>query len=255
MERVWAGLIDLVYPPRCVACGAAGGYLCLRCLEQCARVGPLLCRRCGEPADTGSGASARVAGTTCAACLRCPPDFDLARSLFVYDGPIREAVHALKYRGRRAVAACLGRLLAESESDATIAGVTCVVPVPLHPGRLVTRGFNQAELLARPLAARLGVRCLTHALRRVRQEQSQTTLQARARRANVEHAFVPGAVTAAGTVLLVDDVFSTGATASACARVLLDGGAEQVRVLTLARAVLRPAGVHQRGKATPPAAL
>jgi ComF family protein len=174
----------------------------------------------------------------CDTCRRYPRDFDQARSLFVYEGPVREAVHALKYHGCRAVARPFGLLLAEHLCGAD-AGVDCVVPVPLHPGRLVTRGFNQAELLARPVARRLGVPCLARALCRAHQEQSQTGLQAGARRANVEQAFRPGSAAVRGRVLLVDDVFSTGATAAACARALRSCGAQQVRVLTLARAVLR----------------
>ena len=182
-----------------------------------------------------------VPGTVCAACRAHPPDFDLARSLFIYEDPLREAIHGLKFRGRRAAAGPLGSLLADLAPPEVTAGAGAVVPVPLHPGRMATRGFNQAELLARPLAARLGVLCLPRALCRLHQESPQVELDADARRRNVAHAFAPGHPAVAGTVLLVDDVFSTGSTAGACARELKGSGASRVVVLTLARAVLRRA--------------
>lgn len=168
-----------------------------------------------------------------------PPEFDLARSAAVYAGPLRDAICALKFRGRRVLAAPLGRLLADLAPLELTAGVTAVVPVPLHWHRLSSRGFNQADLLARPLAERLGVPCLRGALRRVRQEEFQEDLGAEARRQNVYGAFAAGPEAVRGRVLLVDDVFSTGATAAACSRVLRARGASAVMVYTLARALLR----------------
>lgn len=174
----------------------------------------------------------------CAACLAHPPEFDIARSLFVYDGPLREAIHTLKFQGRRVAAGPLGTLLADLAPPEVTTRVGAVVPVPLHASRMATRGFNQAELLARPLAARLGVPCLTRALVRLRQNLPQAGLDAAGRRRNVLDAFAPGRAAVPGTVLLVDDVFSTGATAGACAGALRRCGAARVFVLTLARAVL-----------------
>ncbi len=171
-------------------------------------------------------------------CQDIAPDIALARSVFVYGGPLRDAIHTMKYRGRRSVAGPLGRLLAEGAPPEVVVGVSAVVPVPLYPRWLATRGFNQADHLARPLAARLGVPCLPLALRRVRQELAQVGLGVRSRLANVHGAFVPGGAQVRGHVLLVDDVFSTGATAAECARALRSAGAEEVSVLTLARAVL-----------------
>jgi len=169
-----------------------------------------------------------------------PPAFDRAWSLYVYEGPVRDAIHALKYGGHRALAEILGQLMADAAPALATSGVTAVVPVPLHPSRLVTRGFNQAEVLARPLASSLRVPLLAHALRRLRHEHSQTALDVRARRSGVRGAFAPGSAPPRGSVLLVDDVFSTGATVNACAAVLRASGAAHVAVLTLARAVLEP---------------
>jgi ComF family protein len=238
---VWAGLVDLLYPPVCAACDGPGGHLCERCLSQSRQIQPPLCACCGSPvAPSGwrhAGAHARDG--RCEACRRRPPAYDRARSLFVYEGPIREAIHALKYHGRRAAAGPLGLLLARHAPLDVVQGVESVVPVPLHPSRLVTRGFNQAELIARPLAARLGVPCLAHALRRSHHERPQAELDAAARRASVRDAFHPGPVRAGARVLLIDDVFSTGATAEACAAALRHAGAAAVTVLTVARALLK----------------
>jgi ComF family protein len=131
-------------------------------------------------------------------------------------------------------------MLAEEVLANAPPGVFAVVPVPLHPARLAERGFNQAELLARPVAEALKVRCEIGALRRLGGE-AQAGLRAPDRRHNVLRAFAPGPVGVRGTVVLVDDVFSTGSTASACAAALLTAGAERVAVFTLARAVLRRA--------------
>ncbi|MDR7417635.1 MAG: ComF family protein [Armatimonadota bacterium] len=238
---MWAGLVDLLYPPICAACNSPGEHLCERCLLQSRRIQPPVCACCGSPVPpTGWGrAAVHTRDGRCEACRRHPPAYERARSVFVYEGPIREAIHALKYHGRRAAAAPLGLLLAQHASADLTQGVESVVPVPLHPSRLATRGFNQAELLARPLAARLGVPCLTHAVRRSHHERAQAELDAAARHASVRDAFCPGPAHVGTRVVLVDDVFSTGATAEACAAALKRAGASAVAVLTVARALLR----------------
>jgi len=234
MQRVWAGLIDLLFPPRCAGCGARGALFCARCVAGVAWMRPPICARCGDAVPGGPGAIA-----CCEACRRAPPAFVVARSLAAYEGSLRQAIHALKYRQHRAVAESLGALLARSVPAEAAAGVTAVVPVPLHRVRQATRGFNQSALLARPVAGALGVPLVTDAIRRLHHETPQATLGAAARRRNVLAAFEPGRQPVSGRVLLIDDVFSTGSTADACARALLACGADGVAVLTLARAVLR----------------
>ncbi|MDR7549481.1 MAG: double zinc ribbon domain-containing protein [Armatimonadota bacterium] len=152
---MWSGLVELVYPPRCAGCGEPGALFCATCQRGLVPLTPPLCARCGGPmAFTGppSHASSR-----CLACLRHPPGFEVARSVAAYEGPIRAAIQALKYRRRRALAEPLGRLLAAGGAGDATPRATCVVPVPLHPSRLAARGFNQADLLARPVAVRLGL--------------------------------------------------------------------------------------------------
>jgi ComF family protein len=183
------------------------------------------------------------ADTRCEECRRTPPPFEWVRAVGAYRDGLRAAVHALKFRGRVAVAAPLGALLAER--GAALVGLTAadpapidaVVPVPLHPARLAERGFNQAELLAAPCARAWGRPLVTGALVRTRPTRPQTELDAAERGANVAGAFAvrrPAAL-AGRRVLLVDDVLTTGATARAAARALREGGAAAVGVLVLAR--------------------
>jgi ComF family protein len=158
---------------------------------------------------------------------------------------MREAIHALKFGGRPVLATPLGRLLAEAGARALPAPpadwADGLIPVPLHPARLAERGFNQAELLAAPCAARWRVPVLTRVLVRTRPTLPQTDLDPAARRANVRDAFrVPRPAAVEGRrLLLVDDVLTTGATVGAAARALRAAGAATVGVLTLARVVLR----------------
>lgn len=156
-----------------------------------------------------------------------------ARAIGAYEGSLRSIVHALKYDGRRSLAPRLAMLLDRCGSD-VIEGADLVVPVPLHRARQRARGFNQAEDIARHLSLPM-----VRALKRVRRTPSQTDLPEAQRHANVRGAFSParGARIRGAVVIVVDDVSTTGATLEACARALLEGGAREVRALTVARVV------------------
>lgn len=246
---MWAGLLDLLFPPRCAGCGEREEPFCTRCQDRLSWILPPVCSRCGRPylsfsalpfnGPSDDRPESSPPSSWCPACKKSPPAFAFARSVAAYEGGLREAICSLKYRRQKAVATPLGRLLACFAPQEVLHGVEAVVPVPLHPGRLAERGFNQAELLARPVAEAIGTPCLPDALRRLRHEAPQAELGAVDRWHNVEGTFEPGSERIPGTVLLVDDVFSTGATAAACARALVEAGAERVVVLTLARAILR----------------
>ena len=157
------------------------------------------------------------------------------RAVGAYDGTLRAIVHALKYEGRRSVARPLAVLLAEYGAP-VLAGADVAVPVPLHRSRRRARGFNQAAEIARHLPIPM-----QELLRRVRATPSQTDLPAAQRHANVRHAFAIRRSLRLHNrvVVLVDDVSTTGATLEACARVLRDAGAREVRALTIARVVSR----------------
>jgi ComF family protein len=162
---------------------------------------------------------------------------DRARAIGAYDGALRAIIHALKYEGRRSLARPLAALMQLRGAD-ILKGADVLVPVPLHPSRRRERGFNQAV----DLADHLGL-TVCRALRRIRQTHAQTSLPAAQRHRNVRGAFVLArwARSPAGAiVVLVDDVSTTGATLDACARVLKDAGAREVRALTAARVVTSP---------------
>jgi ComF family protein len=150
------------------------------------------------------------------------------------------AVHELKYRSRRRVAGRISEaMLDDPRVRGVLAGAQALVPVPLHPRRQRQRGFNQSELLADALGRRAGIAVVASGLVRRQDTRSQTGLTAAARRANVKGAFAVRrrARIAGRTVVLVDDVLTTGATASACAQALRAAGAREVRLLTAARVI------------------
>lgn len=158
------------------------------------------------------------------------------RSVLLFEGPARAAIHYFKYRQAQELAKPLGGLLAEYWLSHPIQ-VDLIVPVPLHPSRLRVRGYNQAALLAQQLGQRAGLPVDEGALRRIRATASQMRLDARQRRQNVRGAFrCPDGRVRGQQVLLIDDVCTTGATLEACADALRAGGAKAVWALTLARA-------------------
>ncbi len=182
---------------------------------------------------------AEVDAGLCFQCGHAPPAFARARSWAVMAGSVREAIHRLKYHQDWALADVLAaELLALVEAQGW--QVDAVVPVPLGERRLRERGYNQAALLAFPLALGLGVAYRPRWLQRVRETRSQVGLSAAERRANVEGAFGALPDVARGlTVLLVDDVMTTGATMHAAAQALRAAGARRVYAVSVARAVLR----------------
>jgi ComF family protein len=202
-------------------------------------------------AACGSVLNEPLCGAVCDACWNAvaplPTGFVLdritrAHALGAYDGPLRAIVHALKYDGRRSIAPRLARLMA-AHGHEVLCGIDCAVPVPLHRIRLRERGFNQADVLARGLG--VPVRGL---LQRANATRPQVGLDPSERRKNVSGAFVlkparmpfsaaARAAVGGAVIVLVDDVATTGATLEACARVLLDHGAAEVRALTAARVV------------------
>jgi ComF family protein len=239
LRTVADSLIAVLIAPRCAACDAAldhptRGPVCARCWNAILPLTPPLCRQCGDPLPSWRVIS--VDAVKCPRCRRRVSAVAAARAIGAYDGALRAILHALKYGKRPSLAAPLARLMSASGGE-LLADADLLVPVPLHRRRRRQRGFNQAEELAKHLGHRW-----QPVLRRTRATPSQTDLPAARRHANVRDAFElrKGYSVHGLTVVLVDDVSTTGATLNACATVLQRAGAREVRALTAARVVSKP---------------
>ncbi len=236
-------LIDIVYPPRCHVCGDFLGkddsdnrstFFCRACFADFTQIASPLCPICCTPFI-----SDRQGDHPCEDCLRKRPFFEAICARYLYKGAIMEAIYQFKYGEKSFLADSLGPLLSQfAEGLVEKSENLLTMPVPLHPKRLRERGFNQSLLLARHVAGRLDTEVDFLSLRRVRYTLPQTGLGKEGRRKNVRAAFRvenPDAVKGM-TVLLVDDVATTGNTLNECARVLTRSGCENVLCLVLARA-------------------
>ncbi len=212
MRKLYDQLLDLVFPPRCPGCRTRGVLLCARCTERCRRL-------------RGDLETVAVRGRGNALLAT-------AVGLYHYDAPLREAIHTFKYRRRRALAGPLGALLVEA-LPGYVGGCEAVVPVPLHAGRLRERGFNQSALLAAAAGTALGTQ-VSDGLRRIRATGQQVGMDRLAREANVRGAFAWQGGSVPGSVLLMDDVLTTGATMRECARALRAAGCREVHAVALA---------------------
>jgi ComF family protein len=238
LPRVLEPLADLLWPPRCAACGTrfntTGGpghvrrAFCARCAESLIEVVSPRCPRCALPYD-GAGAD-----HLCPGCLRSPPPFIAAEARFVYGGSAAAALARFKYGPRAALGRPLAELLLPLIAD--VPPPDMVVPIPLHPRQLSSRGFNQSALIARTLTRQIGSRLAAWALLRTTDTAAQASLDRRGRLANMKQAFVaPRRIHAGSRVLLVDDVITTTATIRAATEALIAAGAGSVRAVALAR--------------------
>lgn len=225
-------LAGLIFPPVCRLCRIPGTFpLCPGCLSRVRLIVPPLCLKCGRPLNGSTGSV-----LTCSLCRRRPLGFATVRAAGVYEGTLREAIHELKFRGCRAMAQPIGGLMASAWQEFGVP-VDAVVPVPLHGARLRARGFNQSGLLAQVVGGELGIPGVD-ALVRLRSTQPQSTLLFHERRRNVRETFAARERIGGKRILLVDDVLSTGFTASECAARLYGAGAAEVHVLVAALALL-----------------
>jgi ComF family protein len=222
---------DLLFPPACQVCRQPGEFpLCQQCRANFRLIVPPVCQKCGRPLQ---GSHDLV--LTCPLCRRRRLRFARARAVAIYEGALREAILALKFGRCRPLASPLGLMMARcAAADPILASVRLIVPVPMHEQRRRERGFNQAELLAGEVGRFLGRHVLPGAIRRKFPTDAQSTLQLEKRWENVRDAFEASASLPREPVLLVDDVISTGYTASACACQLERAGAERVYVLAAA---------------------
>ena len=232
MFPVGSGLdsaLDCLFPRVCVGCGRPGGFLCASCRQTVVRIEPPTCPLCGRPQSSD---------VLCPSCASRRPAIDGIRSVFRLEGAIRHAVHELKYNNLRAIAPMLAHHLHMCLKESGLEPDT-IVPVPLHRTRERRRGYNQSFLLARALSHDTGLPVKSQLLTRTRNTESQVgSRSARTRSLNVAGAFHCPDDAATGTsILLIDDVCTTGATLEDCARALRTAGASRVWGLTVAREI------------------
>lgn len=228
-------VLNALLPPQCLACTAVvddAGALCGACFGRMTFVAPPLCATCGAPFDGPADGH----DILCGVCIAAPPAYTRARAVFLYDETSRGLVLKLKHGDRTDAAAHLARWMQRSGVE-LLSACDVIVPVPLHRWRLLMRTYNQSALLANALGKSTGKAVAVEALRRIKATPSQGGLSRSARTRNVGGAFAVKAPeqVAGKRVLLIDDVFTTGATAEACTRALLAAGAAAVDVLVLAR--------------------
>lgn len=223
----WSGL-DWLFPPRCGGCGKAGSRWCDECQKKVPLLAGRLCEKCGLPlAQAG----------LCERCRADLPPYRALRAWAVFDFPVRQALHKLKYRRDMALGDALAVPLAQF-ADSLDWPVELVVPIPLGRKRRRERGYNQVDLIARPFTLALGLDYRPAALKRTRETASQVGLSAVERRDNMMNAFLADASVVRGkTVLVMDDVSTTGSTLSSSSEALLRAGAKDVFALTVARAL------------------
>jgi ComF family protein len=239
-RHAFRSIVDFALPPRCPACGAVTAEphrFCLGCWQSLAFLGDPCCRRCGLPFEYGDSS------LECGRCLASPPRYDRLRAAVAYGDIARRVALKLKYGGRPGIAETLARFMerhleaAAGESD----GGPLLVPVPLHRWRIWKRGYNQAALIAGALSRRSGVPAAADVLRRIRPTPPLKGLGRRERALAVRGAFeAPPAARGkldGRAVVLIDDVFTSGATADACASALKRAGAGSVGLLCWARVV------------------
>ena len=223
--------LDLLFPPRCVGCQQSGHLLCPTCLHSMQPLLPPFCGHCGLPLTPTT--------QSCLSCRQHRLQLHGLRCVHLYQGALTRAIRALKYTGEPRLAEPLGLLLAQAFTRHGM-HTDGLIPLPLHPQRQQQRGYNQATLLARSCAAHLNIPCLENLVARTRATRAQVGLNAQQRQQNVSGAFalVPTTHTsslAGATLVIIDDVCTTGATLEACAAPLYVAGVREVWGLVLGR--------------------
>ena len=229
-------ILDFALPPRCPGCGTVTQEphrFCLACWSALTFLGEPCCARCALPFDYGEAAE-----VICGRCLAEPPAFDRLRAAVAYGDIARAVALKLKYGGRPGVAETMARFMARHLGGAP---APILAPVPLHRWRIWRRGYNQAALIAGALARDAGLEAQLDLLERVKATPVLRNMNPRERKEKLRGAFRVNPKRKAGlegrAVILVDDVFTSGATANACARVLRRAGAARIEVLCWARVV------------------
>ncbi len=222
--------VDWLFPPYCIDCGTLGERWCQACQEKVSFLTPPICEQCGRPIEQAG---------LCPECQNEPLPLEGVRSCYAYEGIIREAIHRLKFEKDLGLAEILAKALVK----ALIAerwNIEVITSVPVSSSRMKERGYNQAEMLAIPLALNTGIPYRRSLLKRIKEAPSQIGLGKKERQENIRGAFVANSQASQfSSILVVDDVITTGSTLRSCALALREQGVKQVYGLTLARAISR----------------
>ena len=229
LGRVTHSALDFLLPMRCLGCGREGGLLCAPCIAALPRLAPPYCDLCAAVGIVGECRYCREQARQQGRPL------DGLRAPYVFQGAVRDVVHRFKYENARAAGPLLGRLLAEYLADNPLPGDR-LIPVPLHPTKQRERGYNQAELLAKEVGKTVGLPVDVKLLYRARNTPAQVRAANRQQRiANTADAFAARSSAAGQSLILIDDVSTTGSTLTAAAAALKQAGAASVWALVLAR--------------------
>lgn len=229
-------VLNIIYPPKCMFCrrlmgGSDKELICESCSGAMRIIDGLVCEKCGAPLKEG---------VICASCRSAAHEFDKGFSVLRYDEFVKDAIYRFKYGGRTNYAKPFGDLMAAQMDRYGYLSADFLIPVPLHKKRQKKRGYNQAELLADVLSLHSKIPVRPDILLRIKETAPQSKLNFTARRRNLNGAFAlseasqNGACLKDKTVMLIDDIFTTGSTVDECSRILKMNGAEKVLVFTVA---------------------
>ncbi len=230
-------LTSMLFPKTCPMCGRAipeHAEICPDCRERLHYVGEPKCKKCGKPFD--SEEEQAIYREYCGDCEKNPHVYDMGMALFYYDETVRESIYRFKYHGQQTYGGFYGMAMAKHYGRQILAlGVQAIVPVPISRQKKITRGYNQAELIADSLGMALRLPVLKETLIRTRNTVPQKELDNAGRRNNLKNAFkIQGNIVQYKQVLLVDDIYTTGSTADACALALKAADIKRVYFISVA---------------------
>lgn len=238
MKSFIESFLELVYPEKNICCvcnvydeNIEDHYICSNCYKKIIKITPPCCEKCGREID------ARLSIDICRDCAAEEKHFEASRSPFVYDGLIKKCIYDFKYYNKPYFYRFFGNSLIEYMDEIDYSGFDFILSVPLHRSKMIKRGFNQSELLAKYMSDKLHIPYV-NALKRIKKTTKQSSQSKLDRQRNLKNAFKVknGASTIKNSsVLLVDDVYTTGSTADECSKALLNFGVNKVYVITIAR--------------------
>lgn len=221
--------VDFIYPPECAGCNSSGEIWCKDCQESVHTITEPICPLCGYPS---------IKTEICSNCQETPPPYTALRSWAEYEGPLREALHNLKYKNDLE----LGNVFSSALVTIIRAlnwNFDFIIPMPISPNHYKVRGYNQSMVIARPIALALGISIANNLVERNKETRSQVNLNREERFKNLQSAFSANSAKLLNKkVLLVDDICTTGATISSCSKTLKDAGCSEIYCLTVARTLI-----------------